>query len=443
MAQASLATPFAMHSRVRDVGAGRASLLRRVSATPGLSEAALTRVLLELDPLDDVRHVLSDALTSRIDSLATYIKVPLRDGTTFDWPVIKLQTFLKESVRHCPEFRVEFERACVRTPPSMATPWKILIYLDGVTPGNVVRPDNSRKLTCFYMSFLEFRNYLRHEASWLLVTVIRDTKAAEVIGGVSNLCRLLVRDMVMGADSFAFAGVVVGGRLVWARVHRWMGDELALKYVLDYKGFRGLHPCIDCKNCVAISRVEGESLVDHDGGGYLVDIACAEFARFDRASAEDVWESYDLLEAMERMGGNAEAMDRAQKAFGLNLNPQGILADKPLRTHVNSKMTCRDPMHTLLANGVSNVEIWLLLSRWKAVVPTFSKDDLTNFVSANWHFPGCMTANLKQMFSDVRWNKSANSGSLYGFASEMLALYPVLRHFVEKMMALSPCGRRV
>ena len=88
----------------------------------------------------------------------------------------------------------------------------------------------------------------------------------------------------------------------------------------------------------------------------LVEITCLDTDRFVTASDTDVWSTYDRLAALDTHATRV-VMDRQQRAAGLNLNPNGVLADVALRDCVGpvSSLTY-DWQHTkrrspLLTNG--------------------------------------------------------------------------------------------
>jgi len=51
--------------------------------------------------------------------------------------------------------------------------WHLIMYADGITPGNVLAPENRRKSIVWYVSFLEFGAKLAYEEAWMTVAVAR------------------------------------------------------------------------------------------------------------------------------------------------------------------------------------------------------------------------------------------------------------------------------
>ena len=121
---------------------------------------------------------------------------------TFEWPVLPAWSLIQETVHQCSGFRRVMEAALRLRPVSRRTPWQLVLYMDELVAGNVLRPDPSRKVIAFYLSFLELGDWLHHEDSWITAAVIRCNVASKVIGGVSSCTRQLLLELFTGAGSF-------------------------------------------------------------------------------------------------------------------------------------------------------------------------------------------------------------------------------------------------
>ena len=51
--------------------------------------------------------------------------------------------------------------------------WNIILYADGITPGDAFSPDNRRKAWLWYASFLEMGQKLSNEETWITVAIAR------------------------------------------------------------------------------------------------------------------------------------------------------------------------------------------------------------------------------------------------------------------------------
>lgn len=316
-------------------------------------------------------------------------------------------------------------------------PLGVVVYLDEVTPGNVLRPDNRRKFWAMYLGVKDFApTALYREQFWLPLAVLRTSVAHQVKGGVSYCFRALLNSMLLAPCQLADIGVAVelgsGPRLVRLEVKHILADEAALKAVWCSKGAAGVRPCMLCRNVVALRSqlVEGQD--------YLVDVSCSNTAKFHESADADIWEAWDHLAAQHgRMAKGAFA--NLEKASGFSYDPDGLLSDHGLRRLVGpASCTTMDWLHNCLQNGIANQEIGAFLSRCKAKLGITYKD-LQDFVGARWSFPrGHMNHKVDAVFSEVR-ERSGGAEAFKAGASETLMVFPLLRHFVETIVKPTGC----
>ena len=66
----------------------------------------------------------------------------------------------------------------------------------------MLRQDNKRKTLHFYVSILEFGfKYLHLDAAWIPFRGMRATRCKKVLGGVSALNRLIVRQLTLDSPA--------------------------------------------------------------------------------------------------------------------------------------------------------------------------------------------------------------------------------------------------
>ena len=80
------------------------------------------------------------------------IDLPLTTGEHFKWHVARADHMLSYYVQEVPAFADLVDRRLA----NKGTPLSAIFYLDEVTPGNILRPDNKRKFWVWYVSFKEF-----------------------------------------------------------------------------------------------------------------------------------------------------------------------------------------------------------------------------------------------------------------------------------------------
>ena len=314
-------------------------------------------------------------------------------------------------------------------------PWSLILAHDEITPGNLLRPDNTRKFTAFYISFLEFGHQaLRHEQCWFLVGIIRTKTVQNVVGGFSCVAKKLLRALLVDRGSFTH-GIILpldaGPTMLFARLGVHLGDEAALSSCLGCKGASGIKPCLKCANVV--KRDSGLAARSHR----VVEVTCFEPQRFVRTNDDYVWSMHDRLAGMQ---GNVTVVEfeKHQRAYGLTLNNEGVVADRDLRAHVLPVTSmCFDWQHTFLANGVASQEIHCFLQACKTQGCREVWALLADFCRANWNFTRHHHARgvaIHQIFNKSR--EKASGDHWKSSASELLTAYPLVRRFAESIIAV-------
>ena len=417
--------------------------------TLGVSDATLSKILvavkknpaiLESVLPSSVRSDISSGLSEQLCRASMVVKLPLIGGATFDWDVLSPQKALILTMDTNKQYRrlmIDSLQKYAQSSPSRAgSPiWNIIIYHDEITPGNVLRPDNKRKVTACYFSFREFQEHLTNENAWICFAVLRHTVIQTVTGGMAHVAWQLMKMFVDCERCFFSVGVILSlGRplILRATISNILGDESALKQTFGIKGASGLKPCMLCKNIC----MRGSSLAEHDQTGYLQEISCSDCSKFDLASNEDVWTCADYLLAQQRQLRKVQ-MEDLQTAAGMNAIQNGLLADIQLRAHVRPiSIFTYDAMHCLYSHGTASVELSHFLGRLAGIGIKF--EQLRLFCKADWKMAKTMASkNPADVFSQNRENST--SDSFKGMASETLSVFPLLRHFAE--MCIHPTGQ--
>ena len=131
------------------------------------------------------RRAMADMLRANFDSVISTAHLPFEAvQATFKWSLVHCRNGLPHALSNCPGFKHRFLEALAARPSSAASPWRLILYIDEITPGNVIRPDNKRKITAFYYSFCELGDFLRNEEAWLLAGVLRSDVVKNISGGI-------------------------------------------------------------------------------------------------------------------------------------------------------------------------------------------------------------------------------------------------------------------
>ena len=208
----------------------------------------------------------------------------------------------------------------------------------------------------------------------------------------------------------------------------FLNDGQAHKVVMGLKGDGACRFCTLCLN--AWSSVS--SVLDEDGEPLMV---CKMIKDSDRVPATDD----DLLGAVDRLAHrfrtNAPHYKNWEKASGLNHLEHGMLQNQQLRSKGIIKPVTQyvhDPMHTLVANGVMNIVLWLLLT---ALVPFMDIWSILNSYVAHWNFPKHVKMNnLSDIFNERKARSCKEAKQIKAMASELLSVYAILAFFFQTLL---------
>ena len=102
----------------------------------------------------------------------------------FQWRHASLQSLLVELCSRNSVYNRLLEEALASVP--RGRPLHLLLYLDEVSPGNILKPASHCRFGTFYVGLKEFSAAtLTHALAWLPVAVLRTSVAKNVQGGLS------------------------------------------------------------------------------------------------------------------------------------------------------------------------------------------------------------------------------------------------------------------
>ena len=282
---------------------------------------------------------------------------------------------------------------------------RIIIYLDGITPGNPLHPDPQRCLSAIYWTFAEFPSwFLQRKDAWFIFGLSRTLRIQELEGGVSEFCDKVLHIFFPKTGLSWSEGVSLlngdNAVVVTAEFLGFLGDEKQLKEILDITGQAGSYPCFNHINTV-------NRWVAVDG---------SKFKHWDPDRRALVKLTADHLEQkIVRLRESTRAhLKRRQTLFGVNRNEKGLLFNDDTRRRIVRTETVyiRDHMHTLTSNGVAGTHLALLMQTLAtlgiacSVVRTYAQKFIfprhLGKVSHMYFQEGLMfTDHVKQFASDV------------------------------------------
>ena len=334
-------------------------------------------------------------------------------------PMLNMKAFLWHICRNIPQMAAFFQRRMALFPMSPEAPWGMCLYTDEISPGNVLRPLNTRKVHAFYLTFSQLGPQARcQEHLWFTVCLARSSLVNKMVGGLSALTHCLVTALADLSHGCMLTMGDSGERsMLFAAMETMLGDESALKFVFDVKGASGTLPCSLCSNIV--SRLS--DLEAHDATNTLRPIHETDTSKFKLRSNENVWCAHDLLASKEPEISKGD-FSRLEQSLGLNYNPHGVIANRSLPL---ASMLMYDWMHVYLVTGLFHAELGLLLPR--LYLAGFSAESIYEWLQG-FHWPH----NLKGRRSETMqcFQKRISPGEFKASASQSLSAYGLLRLFV-------------
>ena len=296
-------------------------------------------------------------------------------------------------------------------------PLRLIIYADEMNPGNPFRPEKSRTLQCVYWAFADWpAHVLSRTFAWPVLCLVRSTVVAEIEGGMSYLCRVFLR-MFFPEDGHSLTrGVMLNLKgdvfLVCGVFAGFLCDLKGHKENTEWKGTGGNVVCLTCMN--VDQRLCGCN------AGNVVGLDCHDPAKFVCRSNSDVYLAVDELTELFFEATSQNKRESLETKYGFNVCPNGLLWDVSLRDIFRPvDHTLRDPMHTMVGDGVANSVCGETLTALKRL--KYPMDSVRNFM---------MECNLPSKYGKAHrdWLRDSRMRlhTLASFSGIILTVVPIL-----------------
>ncbi len=169
-------------------------------------------------------------------------------------PVASPFAAMHSALHESSSFRKFFQTRLRSNPSTPEAPWKIILYSDEVTPGNVIATVNNRKFQAMYWSFLEFGvTALSHEEAWFPLMTEFSTTINNLSGGLSQAFGSAIKCFFQpGGNHMSAGGLSLDFGDQQVRLFAELGiviqDGGAHKSVWQCRGDGASKFCILCKN---------------------------------------------------------------------------------------------------------------------------------------------------------------------------------------------------
>lgn len=342
--------------------------------------------------------------------------------------------------QHSSQYARIVKNASVEHPPSPGSPWRLIIYQDGVDPSDGLAKNHSRKSTVFYWAFAEFgQQVLAHEEVWLTICVSRSSQTNQLAGTVSCLFQTVLELFFGETHDILRTGVHVtlyNGESfhVFGKASILLADVPALKECTYCKGHSGTICCPLCLNAVLHSAKDAIPL-------HLLTDEAVSITNFDIMAFKEL--KLDTLRTITRRN-NADhaawqagriskaAFEEAETRRGWCWTPANIILNDRFQLNV-TKMIMFDWAHIYVHDGLGDVEFGLAMS-------TLQKESKYNTsfaecgqVVSQFELPKS-TPKLDHLFHDDKNRNNYRKKSFTCTGSQFLTLTPLLHYYFDKVV---------
>ena len=289
--------------------------------------------------------------------IVQYLDVRHHDGSPIRIPYAFPAAYLFSALSCSEPLSSLFSSQMARHPSSPETPWRLVLYSDEVTPGNVLNPNNERKFQAVYFTFLELGTHaLSREESWFPIMTEYSKVVNRVEGNMSCVFGAIVKAM-FDPDRFDLqtAGIrLPDGNRLWAKLSIFLQDGAAHKFTWNSRA-GACRLCLLCKNVFT----EQSEFADADGTKLL---RCNIVHESGLVKATDA----DLRATARYLESKSGSMRKTpfnslQQALGMTHVVGSLLLDRSLDSLIlPTQQYMHDWMHTLYADGIANRMVYLL-----------------------------------------------------------------------------------
>ena len=357
------------------------------------------------------------------------------DGVARSIPIANPFALLWKAVRDCGPLAEFFAKRLLDVPSTADQPWGLILYTDGVTPGNPMAPINKRKFEACYFSFLEFgTNALSREESWFTLMTEFATTVTDISGGLSQIFGAIVKTF-FDPEGFNMATVglslpfAAGAVRFFCKLKVVIQDGGAHKFVWQARGDGATKLCLLCKNL--FTRESGIAAADPTGRCKSNILKWAELVR---ATGAEIRTNARFIATQAGILDNT-AFSELQQSLGITHYLHGLLLDTTLDSIFDpTEVYMHDWMHCLFVDGVFSLAIYLLFEVFfQAGLPNIYQV-CSDYVS-KWFWPGRLHGTyLKEIFTDSRRDKHRKAGHIKAQASDLLSLVSVLALFTRTVL---------
>ena len=377
-------------------------------------------------------HLLEQCHGGQLGPLLQQTEVQTTDGSSTTMFFIHLLVYLTSMYHLGGSFTQLMQQRHATHPSSPTKPWDLIIYCDEIIPGNVLGRAE-RKAWAVYASFLNFQEELHNQDLWLTIALERSTFISTVEGGIAQVMAKLVESIFCNPAMDPQAGILMKHSQGDIRLHfQWsimLADGAAHKQVWSSKGDSGQ------KFCLLRANIRGQApKPTDDAEPDELFTAHTKYEQLALVSDQDLLESYHRLDARRTTCSSKAEFAKWQMATGLTWNKHALMLNQKLLAKNQVRPVtqfCHDYMHGIL-QGTAPVVLYHTLSTIAKHMDVWSS--LEGYIGHFQQPQAWKMQHLAILFHSKKVEKYKANHKFSSQASECLALFPVIAHFLQKVV---------
>ncbi|CAK9018270.1 unnamed protein product, partial [Durusdinium trenchii] len=413
--------------------------LSRLGKKSFVSQSALSQVLADLRNAEELpsacsRQSIKRARVAAIGDLTPFgsvVKewsVETKTGGQKNVTYVCPAAMLHFTAQKCPGWSAALKQLLSQKTSTPASPYRLILYADEISPGNVLKADNRRKVFAIYWAIELGGSLLSAEPSWFILTCLRSSIVRkEVADGFAQLAKLAFLSFVEPGMDFR-SGLQLdfhcGGTGFLSAVPTILvSDEGAIRDCFASKGASGSLMCILCRTTVSKASTlarSSDSVIEH------TELDVRKFVLHSDATLRD---NHRHLAAQSAVL-NKSQFSSLQQRLGINYCPRGLLALDTVQACGFSvtEGLCYDWMHCYMVSGLFHLEVTLLLGALAGA--GIRQEEVHQYVST-FVWPSWIGGRAVDATKVLEKKVDLSKDKFKSSASEGLSLYPVLLEFLR------------
>ena len=349
--------------------------------------------------------------------------------------------WLQHACMHSPHFSKIVLDAMEKHPCSPSSPWKLILYQDGVDPSDGLAKNHSRKSAVYYWSFVELgMQALSKEEVWGVVTVARYSEYTQLAGKSASLFKIVLDQFFGETHNLRRTGCSLrfpnGERkLLLAEPSVLLADMPALSECLLTKGHAGIICCPLCVNATLQNTSATDAL--HELTEAAVSIANTDFNAFTKHTDESIRYTVQGLrdshqQLLDKKITKAE-FEEIEISKGFVWHP--ILNETILNNRFNlqvASMLMFDGAHIYVHDGLADNELGAFMKVFHSNQSATCYNELGAYVSS-FTLPKSAPS-LKHLFTTSANKNNAKNKHFSCTGSECLTLAPILARYIRHVV---------